>query len=396
MGTGSEYFDATLYQIDDGTSADGEDVNNPVNALEVAFDKLPSPGASTPATKGFGEVFEIVAPTANDHPASYEGVVKNKYSYKVSSGSAGNYIVSYTPSPAPLVAGLEVLFKANHINPGASTLNVNGTGAVAIKRVSGSALTAGDIPQNGISRVVYDGTYWQLTTGVVSSVGGLVIDDAIFFTGVGTDVGTNLTGTATQNTFTGYEAGKVADNASGNCLYGHQSGKTMTSAQSCSCYGVFSGAAITTGLANSLYGASAGIKIEDGTHNAVFGGAAGSEIIGGNRNTCLGGLSGQGIITASNCVFLGYSAGKSHLDAGGAALYIANGDDGGAYANTWLYGDSSYNVHLKNGHLILTNTHTPASASATGTAGQVAWDADYIYICIATDTWKRVAISTWP
>ena len=40
-------------------------------------------------------------------------------------------------------------------------------------------------------------------------------------------------------------------------------------------------------------------------------------------------------------------------------------------------------------------THTPASASATGTAGEVAWDANYIYICTATNTWKRVAISTW-
>lgn len=40
-------------------------------------------------------------------------------------------------------------------------------------------------------------------------------------------------------------------------------------------------------------------------------------------------------------------------------------------------------------------TKTPASASATGTTGQIAWDADYIYICTATNTWKRVAISTW-
>lgn len=39
---------------------------------------------------------------------------------------------------------------------------------------------------------------------------------------------------------------------------------------------------------------------------------------------------------------------------------------------------------------------TPTSASATGTAGDISWDADYIYVCTATDTWKRVAISTWP
>lgn len=37
----------------------------------------------------------------------------------------------------------------------------------------------------------------------------------------------------------------------------------------------------------------------------------------------------------------------------------------------------------------------PASASATGTAGEIRSDADYIYVCTATDTWKRVAIATW-
>lgn len=38
---------------------------------------------------------------------------------------------------------------------------------------------------------------------------------------------------------------------------------------------------------------------------------------------------------------------------------------------------------------------TPANASDTGTAGQIKWDSSYIYVCIAANTWKRVAISTW-
>jgi hypothetical protein len=38
---------------------------------------------------------------------------------------------------------------------------------------------------------------------------------------------------------------------------------------------------------------------------------------------------------------------------------------------------------------------TPASAGATGVQGQVAWDANYVYVCVATDTWKRAALSTW-
>ncbi len=35
----------------------------------------------------------------------------------------------------------------------------------------------------------------------------------------------------------------------------------------------------------------------------------------------------------------------------------------------------------------------PDSATATGTPGQIAWDANYIYVCVGTNTWKRCALS---
>jgi hypothetical protein len=38
---------------------------------------------------------------------------------------------------------------------------------------------------------------------------------------------------------------------------------------------------------------------------------------------------------------------------------------------------------------------TPASAGATGLTGEICWDTSYIYVCVATNTWKRVAIATW-
>jgi sugar lactone lactonase YvrE len=47
------------------------------------------------------------------------------------------------------------------------------------------------------------------------------------------------------------------------------------------------------------------------------------------------------------------------------------------------------------GGLTVECPQTPASASATGTAGQIAWDANYIYVCVTTNTWKRTAISSW-
>ena len=37
----------------------------------------------------------------------------------------------------------------------------------------------------------------------------------------------------------------------------------------------------------------------------------------------------------------------------------------------------------------------PASATATGTAGQIAYDSSYLYICTAANTWRRVAIASW-
>lgn len=37
----------------------------------------------------------------------------------------------------------------------------------------------------------------------------------------------------------------------------------------------------------------------------------------------------------------------------------------------------------------------PSSPTAGGTVGQMAVDSDYLYICIATNTWRRVALSTW-
>lgn len=38
---------------------------------------------------------------------------------------------------------------------------------------------------------------------------------------------------------------------------------------------------------------------------------------------------------------------------------------------------------------------TPSSSSDTGNAGEIAWDASYIYVCVASDTWARVAFGTW-
>jgi len=112
-----------------------------------------------------------------------------------------------------------------------------------------------------------------------------------------------------------------------------------------------------------------------------------------SQNTALGFEAGRLNITGSRNVFLGYNAGRSETTSDN--LYISNTNTatplilgkfdsaGGNDGTVRIYGD-----------LQLT-TKTPASAGATGTTGTIAWDADYIYICTAANTWKRTAISTW-
>ena len=49
-----------------------------------------------------------------------------------------------------------------------------------------------------------------------------------------------------------------------------------------------------------------------------------------------------------------------------------------------------------NGNTIRLRTpRTIASSTATGNAGEICWDANYLYVCTATNAWKRMALSSW-
>jgi len=74
--------------------------------------------------------------------------------------------------------------------------------------------------------------------------------------------------------------------------------------------------------------------------------------------------------------------------------------DAGAYNFTALAisrsgGNATFYNLVNAPQLRISTSNPPASATATGTSGMIRWDANYIYVCTATDTWKRVAIATW-
>lgn len=84
--------------------------------------------------------------------------------YAADGGSTDTYAITLSVAPTAYtdILGLPIAFKANTVNTGAATLNVNSLGAKTIKKNYNEDLADGDIKANQIVIVVYDGTNFQL------------------------------------------------------------------------------------------------------------------------------------------------------------------------------------------------------------------------------------------
>ena len=89
------------------------------------------------------------------------------------SGSADAYAIALTPAVTAYVAGQVFHFKAANTSTGASTLNVNALGAKNIKKKNDQDIAAGDIEQNAIVSVIYDGTSFQMLSQLGTSAGSM-------------------------------------------------------------------------------------------------------------------------------------------------------------------------------------------------------------------------------
>jgi hypothetical protein len=67
---------------------------------------------------------------------------------------------------------------------------------------------------------------------------------------------------------------------------------------------------------------------------------------------------------------------------------------GGTLAANVVATFSNSNVTI-GGNLIVSNVYVPTANNSVGTKGQISYDSSYVYICIATNTWRRANISTW-
>lgn len=101
------------------------------------------------------------------------------------------YAISLIPAPTAYAIGQVFNFKAGSSNVGPATLNVNGLGAITIRKNNDQALENNDIETGQIVTVAYDGTYFQMQSQVANlfaSIASLQNASAIYAAdSVGTD-----------------------------------------------------------------------------------------------------------------------------------------------------------------------------------------------------------------
>jgi len=94
--------------------------------------------------------------------------------YAVASGT-DTYTAALTPALTSYVAGQ--LFKVKFTNActGASTLNIDGLGAIALKKAVSTALASGDIAAGAVLLLLYDGTNFQVVGIAAAGSSGITI-----------------------------------------------------------------------------------------------------------------------------------------------------------------------------------------------------------------------------
>lgn len=162
----------------------------------------------------------------------------------------------------------------------------------------------------------------------------------------------------------------------------------------------------TTGAGNTALGDGSLSSLINGNSNIGVGYLSGSGITSGANNVCVGFASLSNITTGSNNTHIGYGGLSTGITTGwGNSIFGAN--------VTGLSSTLTNNIILANGTGAIKAQHdginwtftgqinkstldiAPVNSTSTGILGEIKVTANYIYVCIATNTWVRSPLLTW-
>lgn len=125
------------------------------------------------ATPGNARIMGIKQVSAPQDAVSAEALQSGSLIYALSGGSSSAYTLTLAPVLGAYTTGMEIRFKAHTANAaGAVTLKVNTLAAIPIKKDVSNNLDAGDIQQDQLVTVAYDGTNFQLISRTTDANSG--------------------------------------------------------------------------------------------------------------------------------------------------------------------------------------------------------------------------------
>ena len=218
---------------------------------------------------------------------------------------------------------------------------------------------------------------------------------------LGRSAGQNNT-TGTLNTFVGRQSGLGNTTAANNTAIGQSTLLNNTTQSGLTAIGASALQTNSTGSLNSAVGFAALRQNTTGSNNTAFGYATMQNNTTGSSNVAIGTNAGRYIANGStdatiisNSIFIGSQA-YPLADSQSNQIVIGSGTIG-LGSNTTVIGNSSTTITGLYGNIRLVSGMgtAPASATATGTTGDIVVTAGFIYVCTATNTWVRTALTTW-
>jgi hypothetical protein len=93
------------------------------------------------------------------------------------------------------------------------------------------------------------------------------------------------------------------------------------------------------------------------------------------------------------------------MDIGGDRFRVIRAPIGDTFADLFnITGNGSVGIgtasptqllDINSNGIRIRNSKTPSSSSDTCNQGDMAWDSGYVYVCVATNSWKRANLSSW-
>ena len=144
------------------------------DGINSTLEKSGSNAATGNLNIGSNRLTAVADGTAKTDAATVNQIQSNAPAFQATdTGTANAYVIALSPAVTAYAAGQAVTFKAGAASTTASTLNVNGLGVKAIKKLHDQDIASGDIESGSIVTVVYDGTNFQMTSQVATEASGV-------------------------------------------------------------------------------------------------------------------------------------------------------------------------------------------------------------------------------